>query len=133
MLETKDQSSVFFINLRGKTFTNTYRHPVLSYFRHPGPMTRLELFKKAGQEFLKLSVQQWIKLFLDSTNTEGKLIDDDCDKRLNITFSSFKKRLGEKYRKYDRNLNRMENDAYFKEKIEIPLTFQQLSNVNKGR
>ena len=94
-------------------------------------MTRLDLLQKAGKHFIKLAVQDWIKLYLESTNTTGKLLDDESDKRLNLTLTGFRKRVLEKYKKY-KDIRKIEKDLYFQEKLEIPITFQRLTTANKG-
>ena len=105
----------------------------LSLSSHPGPITRKMLIEKAGQKYREYSVQQWIDLYLDVTHNTNKELDDASDKCFQTYFSSFRKTLIYKSKKYLNKLPRLYKDSWVSENIPLKPTFQVFQEKNHGK
>ena len=102
--------------------------------RNPGPgITRLQILQKAGSNFSKLNAHEWGLLYLRETKNDHAPIDDLSAERLKVIFSSFQKRVLEKYRKNHRILTRLYADPWLKEEIQITISFIDPPNRNRGK
>ena len=89
---------------------------------------------EAGKDFRSYSTEDWIDLYLTHSNQGqgGKLLDDKSHKMLTKYFDNFKKKVNEKYENNGRQKLRMLGEQWFKQPIELHVTYQEFKDTTKG-
>ena len=78
------------------------------------------------------SVEQWRDLFLIQTKNEGKELTDKSSDELTTCLATFKKGLAVKYKKLNRNVQKIKEDNWAKEMIILDLEFQDFIEKKGG-
>ena len=95
-------------------------------------MTRADFLEKATKCVTTVSVEEWVNLYKKETGNEGRELEDKAYEDACKYFKYFKKKVTQKYNQHQRDKNKMKQDPWMGEIMDISLSYQDFHNKKGG-